>query len=223
MIVVEGQTEEAFVKEVLKPHLDVREIYTSATIVGKVAAENHGHRQRGGGWFKSWAKDIRLLLKPRDADRRVTTLFDLYHLPTDFPGLRECATQPDTVRRCQMLEDALATEFESDPRFIPYIQRHEFEALVFADLPALREWLDAPDDIAGLSKLEADVAGVRPEDINDGDQTAPSKRLSARIPGYSKPLHGPSATANAGLPKLRAACPRFDAWVAKLERLNESG
>jgi hypothetical protein len=199
----------------------MREVYASASIVGKVAAEDRGHTQRGGGRFKSWRKDIVRLLNTRDACRRVTTLFDLYHLPLDFPGLHEFASQTDTSRRCDALERALAAELGHDPRLIPYIQRHEFEALVFAALPSLREWLDAKDDLAGLGKLEAEVAGLAPEDIDDGELTAPSKRLSARVPGYAKVLHGPGATSSAGLPTLRAACPRFDAWVAKLEQLDE--
>jgi hypothetical protein len=47
IVAVEGQTEEAFVKEVLKPHLDDRGVYTSATIVGKMIAQKRGHRGRG--------------------------------------------------------------------------------------------------------------------------------------------------------------------------------
>jgi hypothetical protein len=51
IVVVEGQTEEAFVKEVLKPHLDQRQIYTSVTIVGKLVARRRNNRERGGGTF----------------------------------------------------------------------------------------------------------------------------------------------------------------------------
>lgn len=91
IVVVEGQTEEAFVK-VLKPHLDQRQIYTSVTIVGKLVARRRNNRERGGGHFRHWKRDIQHILEnDTSGDLRVTTLFDLYGLPDDFPtiGLHE--------------------------------------------------------------------------------------------------------------------------------------
>ncbi|MDX9723306.1 MAG: DUF4276 family protein [Myxococcota bacterium] len=218
IVVVEGQTEEAFVKEVLKPHLDGRGVYTSATIVGKILAQRRGHRGRGGGHFRHWEKDLARILKgDLSDDLRVTTLFDLYGLPEDFPGLEEHGSDTDTVRRCASLEKALA-DVVDDSRFIPYLQRHEFEALVLAALPSLRALLDAEDDLAGLMTLEAAVSLTAPEDLNDGADTAPSKRLLAHVPGFRKSLHGPLATSDTGLARLREQCPRFDAWVSMLER-----
>lgn len=219
IVVVEGQTEEEFVKKVLGPHLDDRGVYTSATIVGKMNAQKRGHRGRGGGHFRHWKKDIlRILGGDRNDNLRVTTLFDLYGLPEDFPGLDTHKDDLDTARRCANLEVALGATFK-DHRFIPYIQRHEFEALVLASLPSLRELLDAEDDLAGLTALEAVVSNHAPEDINDGTNTAPSKRLKANIPGFSKTLHGPLATFDTGLVRLREQCPRFNAWVSRLEAL----
>jgi hypothetical protein len=219
IVVVEGQTEEDFVDKVLKPHLLDRNIHVSATIAGKLVAQDRGHRSRGGGHFKHWRADIaRILAADRTNDLRVTTLFDLYGLPTDFPGLADYGTDTDTVRRCDSLEAALAAEFE-DRRFIPYIQRHEFEALVLASLPSLAELLDAEDDLAGLKVLEAEVSTSAPEEVNDGVSTAPSKRLLANVPGYSKTVHGPLVTGDTGLARLCELCPRFGAWVRALESL----
>ncbi len=221
IVVVEGQTEETFVKTVLVPHLSDFGIYASATIVGKLIARRRGHHRRGGGHFRHWRKDIqRILDADRNPDLHVTTLFDLYGLPEDFPSLSLHSTDRDTARRCSSLEAALAREF-NDVRFTPYIQRHEFEALVLASLPSLRELLDADDDLRGLAPLETLVSETAPEDINDGATTAPSKRLQVHIPGYVKTLHGPLATGDTGLSELRRQCPRFDAWVGKLESLRE--
>ncbi len=222
IIVVEGQTEEAFVKHVLGPHLDACGVYTSATIVGKLVAQRRGHRERGGGHFKHWRADIARILggDPGD-DLRVTTLFDLYGLPDDFPGVDVHGAGSDTAHRCAALEASLAAAVD-DHRFIPYLQRHEFETLVLASLSSLRELLDAEDDLSGLSALEAMIADAAPEDINDGKTTAPSKRLLAHVPGFSKTLHGPLATGDTGLPSLRRQCPRFAAWVTGLEALSSS-
>ncbi|MCB9520292.1 MAG: DUF4276 family protein [Myxococcales bacterium] len=223
IVVVEGQTEEAFVKEVLKPHLDDRRVYTSATIVGKMIAQRRGHRGRGGGHFRNWRKDFeRILGGDRNDDLRVTTLFDLYGLPDDFPGLDVHGSDHDTMRRCAALEAALS-EAVPDRRLIPYIQRHEFEALVLASLPSVRALLDAEDDLAGLSALDELLRGVAPEDVNDGETTAPSKRLLAHVPGYSKTVHGPLATGDTGLVALREECPRFNAWITRLEALSVPG
>jgi hypothetical protein len=223
VVVVEGQTEEAFVTEVLKPYLDDRGVYTSATIVGKMVAQKRGHRRSGGGHFRHWQTDIaRILGGDRREDLRVSSLFDLYGLPGDFPGVNEHGSDTDTFRRCASLEAALAAVFD-DRRFIPYIQRHEFEALVLASLPSLRELLDAEDDLAGLTTLEAVVSVTAPEEINEGASTAPSKRLLAHVPGFIKTLHGPLATAATGLAGLREQCPRFDAWVRTLETLSAGG
>jgi len=218
IIVVEGQTEEAFVNQVLAPHLANKEIYVSATIVGKLVAQKRRHRSRGGGHFSNWQRDIqRILGGDRRPDLRVSTLFDLYGLPRDFPGLDIHATIPDTAQRCAALETALASTFD-DWRFIPYIQRHEFEALVLAALPSLRAVFDAEDDLAGLRALETELAGAAPEDINDGKKTSPSKRLLHHLPGFNKTLHGPLATSATGLVTLRRLCPRFDRWVSSLEQ-----
>ncbi|MEQ1507618.1 MAG: DUF4276 family protein [Myxococcota bacterium] len=219
IVVVEGQTEEAFVHDVLTPHLADHAVFASATIVGKVVAQRRGHRRRGGGHFRNWEADLRrLLASDRTADLRVTSLFDLYGLPNDFPGLSEHGAEPDTTRRCERLEATLARRV-GDDRFIPYLQRHEFEALVLAALPTLRDLLDAADDQAGADQLAREIAGLAPEDVNDGEDTAPSKRLERFVPGYRKVLHGPLATHGAGLAALRSACPRFDGWVSRLETL----
>ena len=49
----------------------------------------------------------------------------------------------------------------------------------------------------------------------------PSKRIIALYPGYErqKPLIGVLAALEIGLPKIRAECPLFDAWLSKLENL----
>lgn len=222
-VVVEGQTEEAFVKELLIPHLAHHGVYASATIVGKLVARERGHRGRGGGHFKHWLADIRRLLSEDPSpNRRLTTLFDLYGLPADFPNLELHCADPDTNRRCEALQRELSDAIP-DSRLIPYLQRHEFEALVLASLPHLAQVLDAEDDLNGLARLREQLKAFAPEDVNDGPDSAPSKRLVQAIPGYSKVLHGPLVTSAAGLEVLRRTCPRFGAWIARLEALDGEG
>lgn len=218
IVVVEGQTEEAFVNSVLKPHLDPLGVYTSATIVGKRLAQRRGSGGRGGGHYRHWRRDIVKLLEPASPDCRVTTLFDLYGLPDDFPNYETIRQLPDRAARRGACEAALAEDVDHH-RFIPYVQQFEFEALVLAALPALGNLLDDPVQQQGLATLTAEIGAVAPEDVNDGPETAPSKRLLAHVPGYNKVLHGELATLEAGLPTLRDACPGFDGWVTGLETL----
>ena len=219
VVVVEGQTEEVFVKDVLAPHLRSRGVFAVATIAGTPRRRRSAPLQKGGGNWARWERDIRRILgEQRRGDVRVTTLLDLYGLPTGFPGLALHGSDLDTARRCGNLETALARTFD-DRRLIPYLQRHEFEALVLASLDSLRGLLDAPEDLSGVDSLSGEIGGRAPEDVDDGRDTAPSKRLLAHVRGYSKTVHGPLALADTGLPALRARCPRFDAWLSRLENL----
>lgn len=220
-VVCEGQTEEAFVKRVLAPHLRLRHVEAIPIVVTTSRDATTGEKHQGGGRWKHWNRDLTLVMKQHGRRARVafTTFFDLYGLPPDFPRLEAHSADGDTARRAGALELELAKVFD-EHRLIPYLQRHEFEALVLACLDDLEGWLDAGDR-AGVATLRAELGSAMPEDVNDGPQTAPSKRLIRCIPGFRKTVHGVDACELAGLAKLRARCPRFDAWVAKLEALGE--
>ena len=103
------------------------------------------------------------------------------------------------------------------PNFIPYIQLHEFESLILAD-PAKLDWeyLEHDQPIGNLVKM---VGSQNPELINDGRETAPSKRILKEIPEYDKVTSGVSVAAHIGLGALRASCKHFDEWVSRLEKL----
>ena len=217
-LVVEGPTEERFTKALLEPHLRDRGLWTFPIIVTTRRERATGKKSRGGGHWAHWCRDIRRLLGEHPGDEvRFSTLFDLYGLPRDFPGLEEHAADGSTLSRIAKLEHAMESEF-NDYRFIPYLQLHEFEALVLASLEPLAAVLD-DGDAAGVRALAHEISGVEPEDVNDGATTAPSKRLRRHIPGYQKTLHGPLALEGLGISALREACPRFGAWIQSLEQL----
>lgn len=225
---LEGQSEEAFVRRLLVPHLATYGVHAVPTIVA-TKRERDGRKRRGGGDWEKWAKDINLRLRDKRDVVRVTTLFDLYGLPKNFPELSTHCGLSDTRERCDRLQDAMAKAV-GDNRFLPYLQRHEFEALVLAGLPALSDLLDQPADRRGYEKLQADIGEQAPEDVNDDVKTAPSKRLGRFIPSYDenqseggkgKPYFAEQVTVRTGLVALRERCPRFGAWLAKLEALGE--
>lgn len=87
--IVEGQTEETFVNQSLKPHLSHFSISVSARVV--TTRKKRGVKYRGGlSTYLKAQRDIILWTKQdKNADVRFTTMFDLYGLPTDFPGYNE--------------------------------------------------------------------------------------------------------------------------------------
>ena len=139
--------------------------------------------------------------------------------PRDFPGYDEAMRQQDPYEKVRKLELALQYDV-GDSRFVPYIQLHEFEALILAD-PAKLDWeyLEHERPIAELVDM---VRGQNPELIDDGPDTAPSKRILSIIPEYNKVAVGVSVASHIGLPVLREKCRHFNDWLTRLEQLGAS-
>ncbi|MXZ23155.1 MAG: DUF4276 family protein [Caldilineaceae bacterium SB0665_bin_25] len=218
--IVEGQTEETFVNQVLKPHLGQLSVGVSVRVV--TTRKKRGAKYRGGlSTYAKAKRDITLWTKQdRNPDVRFTTMFDLYGLPTDFPGYA-AAVQNDPFQRVEALEGTLARDI-SDARFIPYIQLHEFEALILSGPRQLSSQFDNCDE--GIATLETIVSRFKsPEHVNDGTDTAPSKRIIREIPEYEgrKASAGPIVTERIGLFTLRSKCSHFAAWLDKLESLGQ--
>ena len=103
-------------------------------------------------------------------------------------------------------------------RVFPYVQRYEFEGLLFSDVTTFGELLNAPPDLVdNLQAVRATFA--TPEDINDDVKTHPSRRIKDLMPAYHKAVDGPFLADRMGLPTNRAECPRFDQWVVRMETL----
>lgn len=217
---VEGQTEQAFVGAVIAPHLAGLGIDTSARLL----FTNRRLGGRGGVIrYLQVRRDLERLFKQhRGDDVRFTTMIDLYGLPDDFPGFSAAQAIADPVARVQCLEASFAADL-GDDRFIPFIQLHEFEAVLFCDLTQLVPRVEGSE--YGVRALQQEVAGLQPEQINDGEATAPSKRIIRHFPIYerSKPRLGPTAAAAIGLPAIRRRCPHFDEWITHLEQLRSRG
>lgn len=200
---VEGQTEATFFGEVLAPHFASREINLRAILIGTGGVSKYAPAQ----------KQLRLLLRDQGV-RLVTTMFDYYRLPKDFPGMKTQESVPP-AERIVHLEAALKKDI-GNSRFLPYLSRHEFEALLFS-APQRTAVFGAPV-ARKLKKIRQGFPG--PEDIDDGKDTSPSRRIANVFPGYSKAIHGPLAATDIGLAAIRAACPHFNGWVTKLEQLS---
>ena len=210
-LLVEGQTEEAFVRELLLPPFARIGVYLHPILLLTSA----GHRGGMISYAKTRPQIVRLCRQ--DAGAHVSTMFDLYALPRDFPG-RDAPEYPVAgtgAAKAAFLEARLAADVALG-NFVPNLMVHEFEALLFAQPARFAPWVDDDGVVALLHEVRRDA---EPEDINESPQTAPSKRILAAMPSYQKTVHGPLIAIDIGLDAMRAQCPRFDGWLRKLEAL----
>lgn len=217
-ITAEGQTEQNFVQKILAPHLAGYNVFADARCVLTSKDKRVAKEYRGGllSYEKARKDIITWLREDRHEECRFTTMFDFYALPKDFPGYAEAYAQQEPYERIRILEERMAADI-NDPRFIPYIQLHEFEALILADPQKLDcEYLEHDEPIHNLVSM---VADQNPELINDNLETAPSKRILKEIPEYNKATSGPIVAEKIGLSALRAKCKHFHEWVSHLEQL----
>lgn len=153
-------------------------------------------------------------------DSWFTTMIDLYKLPADFPGVSDYCRERDPIKRVRLLEGILASDLDN-ARFIPYIQVHEFEALLFSDPEGFSIAFPAnAKDVSTLKTIRKSFE--TPEHIDDGECSAPSKRIVSLLPDYDKVSAGPLVAKQIGLPRLRAECLHFDDWLERLERAGKT-
>ena len=215
----EGQTEQTFADTVLKPHLANFGVYMrKPTLIAH--ARKKGKVHRGGGRnFRAMQNDINRRRKQEPGnDVFFTTMVDLYALHAKFPGVKEAEKlRYDPYKRVEALERSWLDETR-DSRFIPFIQLYEFEAYLFSDVSRFTFFFEsAGSQIAALKRIADDAQS--PELIDDGQHTAPSKRIIAQFPEYSKTTVGPQMAELIGLENIRSKCPHFKAWVERLEKL----
>lgn len=109
-MVVEGQTEETFVRDVLAPELWPRDIVTDVHRI--TTGRRHSRISRGGlTKYRHLEHDLRLWMRQdQNADAVFTSMIDLYALPVEFPGTLECHRFADPLRRVECLEANLMAE-----------------------------------------------------------------------------------------------------------------
>jgi hypothetical protein len=210
-VLVEGNTEARFVEEVLAKEPSLNGLALHAPRFGKP-----GHKG-GVPSFNAAKNEITNFLR-QQTETVVTMMVDYYALPQSWPGVSEAKGNP------QIIEQALAGDIKEEMgssfkpnRFIPFIQMHEFEAILFSDPAKMARELGRP-------KLEKSFNNIRkqfnsPEEINDNPQTSPSHRILKLFPKYEKPIHGVLISLEIGLDQIKHSCPHFGEWLAKLEAL----
>jgi hypothetical protein len=221
-IIVEGQTEERFVKDTLSLYLGNFSISTNVRCVE--TGRNKSTIFRGGlfKYQKARGDIIKWMKEDQNQEVFFTTMFDLYALPKDFPSNNGAQVILDPYHKVNFLEKEFASDI-TDRRFIPYLQLHEFESLLFVKPSYLGEIFF--EEIQNVAKLEEIVRkyGDNPEMINDGFSTAPSKRIIQLFPSYDsqKPTAGAKIAEMIGISELKGRCKHFGEWISKLENLGK--
>ena len=189
-IIVEGLTEKNFVDGVLSPHLSAYSVAVSASnLKGKVS-------------LPRLQDDIRKMVHNMDF---VSTMVDYYGF-----GQRGGMSAEDIERELKS-----SVSREQQRKIIPYVQRHEFEALMFAGKDAIADHLR----LSQAQRQMLERINEPPEDIDD--DCPPSKRLLGIYDKYQKPLDGVEIARRIGLSAMMDECPRFAAWVKNLESLGK--
>ena len=215
----EGQTEETFAADVLRPALLERDVYVEPRLI---PTSKYG---RGGALRRERVLSyLRNTLRER-SDTYVTTFFDLYALGRDFPGVQAASRVSDPIERASAIQrhfvtDVVAAAGCRPDRFIAHVQPYEFESLLFSDVAKFADLESSWERHVG-SLESARSSFPTPEYINDGSTTHPSARLEAVLSslGYRKVLHGSLLAEHIGLSRTRSECVHFHGWLSSLEAL----
>jgi Domain of unknown function (DUF4276) len=216
-IIVEGQTELEFVNKILTPYFSSQNIITHIQGI-PIYISGGGHGFNNIEHFKNTIKPVMSYKN----EPIITTLIDYFKLnsETKLPGFKECPQDIPTDNKIQFLENKLNDIVQNITPykfFIPYIQKHEMETLMFAN-PEVGFSLE--NDRIKKSVLEVYNKYKNIEEINGTENGAPSNRLKAIYKAndkkYEKIVDGMDIAELTGIEKMLEKSPRFKNWIEKL-------
>jgi hypothetical protein len=217
-VVVEGQTEESFVRNVLAEVLWGSNVHPTPILLG-----TPGHKG-GRTSYARVKRDVLVLLK-QDRGAYCSTMVDLYGLGPGFPGHPppDHLSNIEKVRHVEhAIKDNICEEvpaLRADLRFIPYLQLHEYEAILFSDPAAFATGINHPNLQRQFQLIRDEFQS--PEDINNDPETAPSKRVLTVCPNYRKVIEGTQAAVAVGMLVMGEECQHFREWIESLEALTD--
>lgn len=218
VFIVEGDSENEFVNRLIRPYLASKGIpdYHIKSIIITMGGGGHGFNN-----IEHFKNTVRPVLH-REDQPVITSFIDHYRLNSErkLPGYEECIRESDIERKLAKMEEKLQEAVQSIRPyrfFIPYIQRHEFETLLFANPEG---GFDLEDDRIKQEIVALCGSFASIEDINCTPEGAPSVRLGAIYAKYKKKYNkGADAVDIAELTtmeKILEKCPRFKNWIDRL-------
>lgn len=210
-IYCEGQTEEAFINEILYPYFIKMDIAVYPIVC--TTKRTTSRKYRGGvNDYNKIKRELTMLCKTHP-NEYVTTMFDYYAMPDNTPeiGLHD----PDIYERIGKIEAAVNRDI-GQANCMFHFMLHEFEAILFSN-PESFELIAETDVADKIRKIRESYP--TPEHINNSPETAPSKRLERLIPNYAKIKNGTLISKDIGIDKILAECPHFCEWIKKIKEL----
>ena len=206
IIICEGPTEEVFCRNLLSQYLQ-----NSCRIEIRLL---------GGNCNWQRIKDMAEKALKQQKNALVTTFFDYYGVKTKkFPNWKETVgiNKANVRERIEILENGMIEEIDSNLRyrFIPYVQLHEFEALLFNNIEVFDDMFEFEQyDRAELLNVFNEFPD--PEMIDQGTETSPSHRLIKIIPAYRKVIQGNAIAEKIGIEQIRQKNKHFNDWIEQL-------
>jgi hypothetical protein len=207
-IIVEGQTEQEFVNTMIAPYMqqygvyDVKPVLIHTSKAGRGGFVNYSHLK----------KDALKLLNSRKNDFVVSMFVDFFRIP-EIPHRERWSQKATHKEQVSEMERCIAEDIH-DYRFIPYIQLHEFEALLFSSNKGFETYFQE-DEAQKTQRIVLQFDN--PEDINTTPEGAPSKRLIAINDNYDKVIEGNLIALEVGMDSIRTKCHHFKEWIDKLK------
>lgn len=206
-IIVEGQTEQEFVNSMIAPYMQQFGIYDVTPILIRTSKTGRG----GFVNYEHLKNDAIKLLHSKNDDFIVSMFVDFFRIP-EVPKKERWEIKNNHIEKVEEMEQCIAEDI-SDCRFIPYIQLHEFEALLFSSNKGFESYFAEKEANSTQQIIDS---YENPEDINSSPEGAPSKRLLAIKDDYDKVVEGNLIALEVGFNDILAKCPRFKAWIDKL-------
>lgn len=208
VFIVEGDTELSFIHNCVMPYLYQKGI-TQSMNAQKITTNRKLNKRGGNISFEYLKNDISHLAATGNV--LITTLVDFFKLPNNFPNYTTDSSKIHEIEN--EMRDALQAIIAPE-NFLPYIQRHEIESLMYTSMEGFNFVVDDEKALSALQEILNQYPN--PEDINGGTETAPSKRLMKIFP-YQKTTDGEMIFEELKIDDIRAKCPRFNDWMNKLE------
>ena len=210
VFIVEGDTEIQFVENQIIPYLQEKCGYHTPMNAQKITTNKKKNCKGGNVGIEYLRNEIRKIAA--SGDTFITTLLDFFRLPNDFPNY---TTDKTKVTEIEQGLTATMTHIVSHNRFLPYIQLHEVEALMFIKVEGFELFIDEDRQRQELQNIIAQYPN--PEDINGGSATAPSKRLEKIFPTYNKVAYSGLVFDELSIDEIRNKCHRFNSWLNNIE------
>lgn len=215
VFIVEGYSELEFINQLVRAYFSSQHGFYNIEAFCIQTSTNH---KGGFGKYSQLKTDIQRIIRGGKANVVVTTFLDFFRLPNSVPQYQAMLQEPTIDNKIDLLEQGMKQDIGHE-NFVPYIQKHEFEALLFADncgFEGLYNKYISNQTQAIIDKYP------NPEDINNRPNTSPSKRLMKILEKhgerYDKVTEGNLIAEDIGIAKMLEKCPRFKIWIETLAK-----